>query len=60
MNHPGLIPRAIKMGDIVLHTLTGLYYKCENQKHERWMNMNNFYILADRSAVPESYFTKTL
>lgn len=50
----------IRVHDIVFHTLSRLYYKCENQKHERWMNMNLFYVKADRSSVPESYFTKTL
>lgn len=50
----------IRVHDIVFHTLSGLYYKCENQKHERWMNMNKFYVLADRFAVPESYFIKKI
>lgn len=34
----------IKVGDIVFHQLSKLLFKCENTKHERWMNMNPFYI----------------
>ena len=35
----------IKVGDIVVHKLSKLYFLCENKKHERWMNMNPYYIL---------------
>jgi len=42
----------IKKGDIVIHTLSKLYFRCENQKMERWMNMNPFYKL---SVLPEGY-----
>lgn len=48
----------IKVNDIVLHTLSGLYFICENKKQERWMNMNPYYSLSDKNAVPEGYFTK--
>lgn len=33
----------IRVGDIVYHQLSKLLFKCENKKHERWMNMNPFY-----------------
>jgi hypothetical protein len=33
----------IKVGDIVFHKLSKLLFRCENKKHERWMNMNEFY-----------------
>lgn len=33
--------QSIKKGDIVLHQLSGLYYQCENNKTERWMNTPN-------------------
>jgi hypothetical protein len=49
----------IKKGDIVLHTLSGLYYKCENKKMEVWMNMNPYYELAPPGLVlPPLYFKK--
>jgi hypothetical protein len=48
----------IKKGDIVLHTLSGLYYICENQKQERWMNMNPFYTLVPKGSVDMKYFEK--
>lgn len=47
----------IQVGDVALHTLSGLYYRCENKKHERWMNMNPFYIKS-KITPPESYFRK--
>jgi hypothetical protein len=50
----------IKVKDIVLHTLSGLYFICENGKHERWMNMNHFYKKVSASDVPKDYFTKQL
>mgnify|MGYP001585026358 CR=1 FL=1 len=50
----------IKVGDIVLHTLSKLYFKCENKKHQRWMNMNPFYMLAEKDKVPMGYFDKVL
>lgn len=33
----------ITAGDIVFHQLSKLLFKCENKKHERWMNMNHYY-----------------
>jgi len=48
----------IKIGDIVLHTLSGNYYRCENKKMEKWMNMNPYYVLVPRDSVPDSYFKK--
>jgi len=48
----------IKKGDTVLHQLSGLYYQCENNKMERWMNMNPYYKLVPSDIVPESYFKK--
>lgn len=50
----------IRVNDIVLHTLSKLYYICENKKQERWMSMNPFYVLQDRGVVPRSYFEKVL
>ena len=47
----------ITKGDVVLHTLSGLFYRCENQKHEKWMNESPFYRLVPKDSVPESYFT---
>jgi len=41
----------IQVGDTVFHTLSKLCFLCENQKHERWMNMNPYYIL--------NYFNET-
>ena len=34
----------IQIGDIVYHKLSKLLFKCENNKHQRWMNMNPFYV----------------
>ena len=48
----------IKVGDIVLHQLSKLYFRCENKKHEKWMNMNPYYKLVDKKDVPENYFKK--
>lgn len=33
----------IKKGDIVYHQLSKLLFRCENTKHEIWMNLNPFY-----------------
>jgi hypothetical protein len=48
----------IKVGNIVFHELSKLYFRCENKKHERWMNMNPFYKLVSNDSVPEKYFKK--
>jgi hypothetical protein len=45
-------------GDIVLHTLSGLYYECENNKQARWMNMNPCYLVASKQDILEGYFNK--
>jgi hypothetical protein len=50
------MPTMIKVGDIVLHELSGLFYRCENKKHERWMNMNPYYKPLQGKIVPENYF----
>jgi len=49
----------IKVKDTVLHTLSGLYYLCENTKHEKWMNQNPYYKLVQKDIVSESYFYKS-
>lgn len=48
----------IKVGDVVFHKLSKLYYICENKKMERWMNMNVQYEWAPKDVVPTSYFKK--
>lgn len=48
----------IKVGNTVLHQLSKLYFKCENKKQERWMNMNLFYKIVPDNSVPENYFKK--
>lgn len=50
----------IKVGDIVLHTLSGLYYYCENRKQERWMNMSTYYKTVPKDTVPDTYFKKSV
>lgn len=50
--------QGIKKGDTVLHELSGLYYRCENNQQARWMNMNPFYKLVPGDIVPDSYFIK--
>lgn len=47
----------IKVKDVVLHTPSGLYYICENTKHQKWMNDPlSLYVLAFVHDVPEGYF----
>ena len=41
----------IRVGDIVYHQLSKLLFKCENKKHERWMNMNQFYEKTDLKEI---------
>lgn len=50
----------IKVKDIVLHSISGLYFICENKKQERWMNMNPYYSRADKGIIPKGYFHKIL
>lgn len=35
----------IKKRDKVIHTLSNIWFWCENAKQERWMNMNPYYKL---------------
>ena len=48
----------IKVGNIVKHELSNLYFICENKKMERWMNMNPYYKLMPDDVVPKTYFHK--
>ena len=41
----------IRVGDIVFHQLSKLLFKCENKKHERWMNMNTYYIKTNLKTI---------
>lgn len=50
----------IKVKDIVQHTLSGLFFICENNKQEKWMNQNPFYKLVPKGSVDKSYFQKTI
>lgn len=50
----------IAKGDVVLHTLSGLYYECENNKQARWMNMNPYYVIASKQDIPVGYFYKII
>lgn len=50
----------IFVGSIVIHKLSGLYFKCENNKQARWMNMNPYYELVDPRIIPQGYFDKAL
>lgn len=46
----------IKVSNVVFHSLSGLYYQCENKKQEIWMNANPYYTLAVNVNLPEFYF----
>lgn len=46
-----------QIGEIVLHSLSGLYYICENKKHQKWMSYNSFYVKASSPPSME-YFKK--
>lgn len=49
----------IGVRDIVLHTISGLYYKCENYKQAKWMNdESSFYVKCNRKDIPTDYFNK--
>jgi hypothetical protein len=49
----------INKGDVVLHELSGLYYRCENKQQARWMNMNPYYkFVPPENTPPPSYFKK--
>lgn len=47
---------AIHVGDIVYHQLSKLLFKCENKKHERWMNMNPYYQLTNLKTINYAEF----
>jgi hypothetical protein len=51
--------RGIVKGDIVYHQLSKLLFRCENLKHERWMNMNPFYQKTELKNIDYSVFEKT-
>ena len=40
-----------KIGDYALHTLSGIIYRCENKKHEKWMSWNPYYVKVQGSMV---------
>ena len=42
---------AIKIGDIVYHQLSKLLFKCKDKKHERWMNMNPYYLKTNLKTI---------
>jgi hypothetical protein len=50
----------IKVRDIVKHTISGLYFICENAKQEKWMNSHPIYIKVDPKEIPNGYFKKVL
>ena len=51
--------KGIIVRDIVIHTISGLYYKCENNKQERWMNDPlSFYEKYNYLNIPTEYFNK--
>lgn len=46
----------IKIGDIVYHQLSKLLFRCENKKHERWMNMSPYYVKTDLKTIDYEQF----
>lgn len=48
----------IEVGCFVKHLLSGLFFRCENKKQERWMRENPFYIRVEKSDIPLGYFDK--
>lgn len=48
----------IQVGDIVCHKLSKLLFKCENNKHMRWMNMNPFYVKTNLKTINYGEFEK--
>lgn len=48
----------ILVGDIVYHQLSKLLFRCENKKHERWMNMNPFYIKTSLKEINYDHFAE--
>lgn len=49
----------IVKGDIVYHQLSGLLFRCENSKHEKWMNLNRFYIRTHLKEINYDQWEKT-
>jgi hypothetical protein len=49
----------IRVGDIVFHQLSKLLFKCENKKHERWMNMNPYYIKTKLKTIDYEQWERT-
>jgi hypothetical protein len=49
----------IKKGDIVYHQLSKLLFRCENTKHERWMNMNTYYVKTDLKTIDYEQWERT-
>lgn len=47
----------IQVKDIVIHTLSKLYFICENKKQQVWMNNNPYYKLT-KDIVSIDYFRK--
>jgi len=50
----------IKVKDIVFHQLSKLLFKCENKKHERWMNMNPFYKKTSLTTIDYDQWDKVI
>lgn len=50
----------IQVGDIVFHQLSKLLFKCENKKHERWMNMNQFYKKTSLKTIDYSQYEQQI
>lgn len=48
----------IRVGDIVFHQLSKLLFKCENKKHERWMNMNTYYVKTNIKTIDYEQYEK--
>lgn len=48
----------IKIGDIAYHQLSKLVFRCENKKHERWMNMNPYYLKTDLKTIDYEQFER--
>lgn len=49
----------IQVGDIVYHQLSRLLFRCENKKHQRWMNMNHFYVKTNLKTIDYEQFEKS-
>lgn len=47
----------IKVRDTVYHSLSKLYFICENKKQEKWMNENKYYSKSNIE-LPNNYHKK--